>query len=217
MVRKAMAAVLVYNTPELVGRVRRRYPDMVIVDNGSDPPIRGAHVRIAENLLFSGGWNYAAHALSGACEYLWMLNSDVSGARPETADRMLARVAGPCDVVSPTFAGCPHPHMRGRGREVVRVRWVDWVAPLVRLAWFLEGGGFDEGLPGYGADIDLCYRRGGYLYVDPRERLRHLWGATVRKTGDRRIHQTREARQYLVEKHGDDVTRFAVSFFGGRR
>ena len=53
----AVAFTLVYNTPDLADAMRAMLPDVRIVDNGSDPPIKDAWLRIPCNRLFSGGWN----------------------------------------------------------------------------------------------------------------------------------------------------------------
>ena len=212
--KDAMAAVLVYQTQDLADVMREQLPNIIVVDNGSRPSIKRADICLSKNLFFSGGWNAVMRELRGAARAIWMLNSDVSN----VSEEMLATLygcLGPNQAITPVMTSSGHGHMRRRQRAVLTYHdWIDWVAPLVDLEWFNKEGSFDENLPGYGADIDLCYRTRGRFIIHNRQCIIHGWGETVKRTGDETIHQYQESRAYLIEKHGDLIKKFAPSYYG---
>ena len=199
---KVIATTLVYNTPDLADAMRAQLPEIVVVDNGSTPPIAGAQVWIPENRMFSGGWNAAMDALAmQGAEYVWQLNSDVQGVSPD----MLADLAQTAQrhalaVVTPAF-NSPHGLFHSRGVGWRQVPWVDWTCPLVSLEAWRRVGGFDAQLVGYFADVDWCARAralGYALGVADWLVVQHLGSVTALRTG----HVWDADDSYLVRKWG---------------
>lgn len=217
----AIAATLVFSTPDLAEAMCRQIPDIVVVDNGSHPPIDGAEVRTTTNQMFTGGWNYlmrfaaedllddtqaVRNADTWSPDYIWMLNSDVEGVSPDMM-RSLAQAAwgGSYAVLTPAFNSphsvfAPNPDlvMLRRPRPVA---WVDWTCPMVSLDAWRDVGGFDERLPGYFADIDWCYRAAqkGYRFgVCDWLQVKHLGSVTAQRVG----HVWNADDSYLRSKWG---------------
>lgn len=185
-----VAATLVYNTPALADAMRAQLPDVWIIDNGSEPSIEGSQISIASNRYFSGGWSDAMTDLRimGA-EWVWMLNSDVTGVSPAMLAGLVEIAQAWYDVhglavLTPAF-NSPHDlfwHHEGETRAVRPVPWVDWCCPLVSVAAWERVGGFDERFAGYGADLDWCWRarQHGYMFgVSDRWQVVHQGGATA--------------------------------------
>ena len=214
MSEKVLAATLIRDTPDLAEAMRRQLPGIALVDNGSREPVEGAWLRLEANRYFSGGWNAAMEeAFRRGVEWVWMLNSDVAGASPAMLAELLDLAQRTeAVVVSPRIDPSPK-HAQMRSVMVAAAPWVDWVAPLVHVDWFLANGGFDEDLPGWGCDIDLCFRAMGLKVVDGRNCLKHLWGATVKRTGDRVMYGLEHARIHLMAKHGPAIVRFAPTLY----
>ena len=208
------ALTLVRDTPDLIEAMRRQLPAVGVVDNGSLTPVPGAWLQLKDNRYFSGGWNAAMRELGWqwGVEWAWMLNSDVCGASPAMlADLLREAERTGAMVASPRIEPCRHRQMQVT--ETIETPWIDWVGPLVNVRWFNEVGGFDEQLPGWGADIDLCYRAAGKKLVAGRLVLGHAWGTTARRLEDVTMYRLAEAREYLLKKHGLAIRDFAPSFW----
>jgi GT2 family glycosyltransferase len=82
--------------------------------------------------------------------------------------------------------------------------------------WFIANGGLDEQLPGWGSDIDLCFRTDRDLkIVAGHLRVHHPYGTTSKRLGDDRMYQIEMTRHYLLHKHGEAIRRFAPKYIGG--
>jgi len=215
---KAVALVLVRGTPDLVVAMRRELPGVLVVDNGSVPPLDGPWFRIETNRYFSGGWNAALKHLAATMpevRWAWLLNSDVSRVSEAMLDA-LVEMAGARGLVmvSPRVPSSPHGQMWSTlTRET---DYIDMTAPLVDVQWYLRAGGLDERLPGWGADLDLCYR----TRQDRKAIFGEAWvehprgtGTTSRRLNDAAMYRMVETRTYLVAKHGEAVRGFLPGYF----
>jgi GT2 family glycosyltransferase len=210
MATSALAAFLVYNTPELMhSMVDQLGYSCCIIDNGSKPPVpfRETMMRITfgENEGFTAGWNKAMRLFQGLeYKYVWMLNSDVQGVSPDMMAKLVQIMEWSHDgllAVSPAY-NSPHQHMHAYGDTVKPVDWLDWAGPLVNVNLFLELGGFDEDFTGYGCDLDLCKRaqaRGLHLAVDQSLQFTHLGGLSEDTNGHRSVEKM---NQLLAKKYG---------------
>lgn len=172
---------------KLVDALRRQIPEIVIIDNGSRIPIEDA-IRLDANYYFSGGWNRAMRILREryACDYVWMLNSDVTGVHPAMFASIVEKMERiGCGVMTPAF-NSPHQHMHKHFGEIRQVRWVDWTCPVVAWRAWEKVGDFDESMPGYGADLDWCRRAremGITMFVDESFMVNHIGGVTAKTYG----------------------------------
>jgi len=179
-------AALCYGN-ELVDALRLQIPEIVIIDNGSPTPIEGA-IRLDANYYFSGGWNRAMRILRERynCDYVWMLNSDVTGIHPAMFSSIVEKMKRcGCGVMTPAF-NSPHQHMHKISGTVRSVRWVDWACPVVAWWAWEKVGDFDESMPGYGADLDWCRRAREMritMFVDESFMVNHIGGATSQAYG----------------------------------
>jgi GT2 family glycosyltransferase len=206
-----VAMVLVRDTPDLVEAMLSHIP-AIVVDNGSVVPLARGNIRIQRNRYFAGGWN-AAMNIAAECghEWAWMLNSDVDGVSLAMLDALACEAAASGVVaISPIIEPCKHRHMQ---QATPSAKWIDWVAPVVNVQWFRNSGGFDEHLPGWGADIDLCFRAEGIKAVSGNHRIRHAWGVTAKRLNDTAMYRLAESREYLLAKHGPAIMDFAPEFW----
>jgi len=214
--REAVALTLVRDTPDLAAAMRRQLPDVLVVDNGSREAIADAWLRLEENVYFSGGWNRALEHLAKMrpeVAWAWLLNSDVSWASDTMLRELVAAaVANRLVMVSPRVPSSPYAAMHAAGyRETA---YVDMVAPLVHVGWYLAAGGLDEALKGWGADIDLCYRtRGDKKAVLGTLVLAHPCETTSKRLGDTAMHHLLDSREYLLRKHGPGVREILPAYF----
>jgi len=211
---KVLALTLVRDTPELVDTMLTQLPDVKIVDNGSKTPVAKAWLRLPENKYFSGGWNMAAAKAYNECyEWVWLLNSDVSGFPNNCLDRLLC-VAETFQAVmlSPAIKGYQYSSMKPEGDPMTL--YIDCVAPLINLEWFFDNAGFDEKLLGHGADLDLCYRTQDDIKIVARNLvINHEWCATANKLGDFAMYEDKWVDEYLRYKHGKRIVEFCQRFY----
>lgn len=180
-------ATLVHNTPDLADAMQLQLPGVIVVDNGSEPSLLGAHIWLPRNRGFAGGWNDAMVGLyQMGAGWVWMLNSDVSGASPDMMRAMAdAAKAGGYDVVTPAF-NSPHAVFHSHFRGLRSVSWIDWCCPLVSMAAWIAVGPFDERSTGYFADVDWCHRArmlGMRFAVSDACQVTHAGGETARRMG----------------------------------
>ena len=89
---------------------------------------------------------------------------------------------------------------QGQRDQVRDVFFVNTAGMLVRRTALLAAGGFDERMPAFGDDLDLCWRMrllGGRVLVVPTARVRHFAGASLRSRRTRHLSFPR----YLRERH----------------
>jgi len=151
-------------------------PDqLVIVDDGSDPPLPFATVRLDEHQGFCGASN--AGLAEVETEYVLFLNNDVIAVRESWLDEIRAMLAPDCLVGPLRFDA--HGDVDG-----VKYPYVDgWCAALL-TSKAREIGGWDERYdkvgPAYFSDnaFSLQARLHGLKLREVRPGLRHLTGTT---------------------------------------
>jgi GT2 family glycosyltransferase len=178
-----MIATLIYNTPELVEKLRAQIPDIFIIDAGSTIPIPGANLRYDENRYWVGNWDRFLRSTNA--NYVWMLNSDVEGISKRMFDSLFSEMWDEdLFMITPSF-NSPHSIFHKQTSYLTReVNWIDMTCPIINVNMYKKLGGFDLQFKGYFADVDLCYRArlAGYLMaVDDMERVNHIGSYTVQK------------------------------------
>jgi len=89
---------------------------------------------------------------------------------------------------------------QGQHDQVRETFFVSTAGMLIRRATLLQVGGFDERMPAFRDDLDLCWRthlHGGRVLVVPGARVRHFAAAASRARKDRAVSHP----QYLTERH----------------
>jgi GT2 family glycosyltransferase len=89
---------------------------------------------------------------------------------------------------------------QGQHDQVRDVFFVNTAGMLVRRGALLNIGGFDERMPAFRDDLDLCWRThltGGRVLVVPQARVRHFAAAASRSRRTRAVNHPR----YLIERH----------------
>ena len=178
-----MIATLIYNTPELVEKLRAQIPDIFIIDAGSTIPIQGANLRYDENRYWVGNWDRFLRSTNA--DYVWMLNSDVEGVSKTMFDSLFSEMWDEdLFMITPSF-NSPHSIFHKQTSYLTReVNWVDMTCPIINVDMYKKLGGFDLQFKGYFADVDLCYRArlaGLRMAVDDFEKVNHLGSYTVQK------------------------------------
>ena len=164
-------------TQECIGAVRDNTQDyeIVIVDNGSTPPIIGATIRNESNLGFPVAVNQGIRAAKG--EVIFLLNNDVI-VTPGWASMILKHLEK-ADIVAPMSNYCAGmqrivlPVYRNRAeldttaKEFMlknpllthEVNWIIGFCMVFRKSLYDKLGPFDESLwPCSGEEIDFCLR-----------------------------------------------------------
>lgn len=219
----ASIAVLSFNQPYLVKEMHRQLGShIVIIDNGSNPPIVDADVFVPENRYFSGGWNYAMPFLEG--EWVAMLNDDITGiSLPMIYDLIDTAERSGYAAISPAF-NSPHAHMQPQGTGLRPVASIDWVAAIIRKDAWNAVGGFNEAFKGYGSDLELSFKlmkKGCRLAVDDRHVIHHIGGAAAVAGGTQHIQGNVTAmneafqREYGASDWIDFTNRFLLEVFNG--
>jgi GT2 family glycosyltransferase len=89
---------------------------------------------------------------------------------------------------------------QGQHDQIRDVFFVSTAGMLVRRGALLNVGGFDERMPAFRDDLDLCWRThltGGRVLVVPQARVRHFAAAASRSRRTRAVNHPR----YLMERH----------------
>jgi GT2 family glycosyltransferase len=89
---------------------------------------------------------------------------------------------------------------QGQHDQVREAFFVSSAGMMIRRGALLQVGGFDERMPAFRDDLDLCWRmhlHGGRVLVVPSARVRHFAAATSRARKDRAVSHPR----YLTERH----------------
>jgi GT2 family glycosyltransferase len=197
-----MIASLVYNTQELIPILQDQIPDIFLIDAGSSEPIQGCHIRYETNLFWVGNWDRFLRSTNS--QYVWMLNSDITGATVEMYNVLLHyAISTDAFIITPAF-NSPHKVFNSIGNTIRSSNWVDMAAPLINVKMYKQLGGFDLSFKGYFADIDLCYRANQEkmkMYIDDTLYVNHLGGYTVIK--EAKHEQANMAdNDLLIKKHG---------------
>lgn len=169
--------------------------EVVVVDNGSDPPIKGATVRNDVNEGFARACNQGAKAATG--DLLVFLNNDTI-CRPGWLDAMVARWSGDDVVVGAHLlypdGATQHSGVffRRRGSDLEafnrtqpapagEVPAVTGACLLISAARFDELGGFDESYRNAYEDVDLLLKHrqsGGRVWFEASAEVVHLESRT---------------------------------------
>jgi GT2 family glycosyltransferase len=157
-----------------VDPVLREGDELIIVDNGSDPPLDFATIHADSNLGFCGGCNLGLrHATTDAVAFV---NNDIQLVRSGWLEE-IREALEPGVLVGPLRSGA-HADLDGH-----RLLYIDgWCLAGMRED-LLALGGFDETLaePAYYSDNLLCLeaRAAGMTLREVRPGLRHLENVTA--------------------------------------
>jgi hypothetical protein len=206
-----MIATLIYNTPELVEKLRAQIPDIFIIDAGSTIPIPGANLRYEDNRYWVGNWDRFLKSIDA--EYVWMLNSDVEGVSKTMFDSLFSEMWDEdLFMITPSF-NSPHSIFHKQTSYLTReVNWVDMTCPIINVDMYKKLGGFDLQFKGYFADVDLCYRArlaGLRMAVDDFEKVNHLGSYTVQKE-DKWEQANASDNELIVKKWGKNWTELCL-------
>jgi GT2 family glycosyltransferase len=162
---------------------------------------------------------------SAGMEWVWLLHDD-SAPEPDALERLLAEASSrpSAAVLGPKLLSWSNPNRlsevgwavdrtgravspvdedeidQGQHDQVRETFFVSTAGMLIRRGALLQVGGFDERMPAFRDDLDLCWRvhlHGGRVLVVPAARVRHFAAATSRARKDRAVNHPR----YLTERH----------------
>jgi GT2 family glycosyltransferase len=158
-------------------------------------------------------------------DWLWLLHDDCAP-EPEALERLLAEAESrpSASVLGPKLVSWTNPDRlseigfsidrtgravspieddeidQGQHDQIRDVFFVNTAGMLVRRGALLNVGGFDERMPAFRDDLDLCWRThltGGRVLVVPQARVRHFAAASTRSRRTRAVGHPR----YLIERH----------------
>jgi hypothetical protein len=197
-----MIASLIYNTPELVESLKKQVDTIFIIDAGSTEKIEGSHIKYEDNRFWVGNWDRFLRSTNA--EWVWMLNSDITGASIEMYETLLYYANSTnAFMITPSF-NSPHNLFHSKSNTIREVSWVDMAAPLINVKKYKQIGGFDLAFKGYFADIDLCHRakqEGFKMFVDDTLQLTHIGGYTVQKEA-KHEQASMDDNLILINKYG---------------
>lgn len=219
-------AAMTYNQPELINTLAEELsPYLLVVDNGSTPPIAppsryAYHVlRVPENRYFAGGWNYAMNFIQA--KWVVMLNDDIIGITLEMIDDLIESAeVHDYAVISPAF-NSPHDSSQPHGIGLHRVHSIDWVAPIIRKdAWDAVGGFNAEAFSGWGSELDIAYRlkqQGYRMAIDDRHIIHHIGGVAAWNGGTTHIqNNVAKMNESFKRLYGiNDWAQFVQQFLSG--
>jgi GT2 family glycosyltransferase len=169
-------------------------------------------------------------------EWVWLLHDD-SAPEPEALERLLAEAESRpgAHILGPKLVSWANPDRlqevgwsvdrtgravspidddeidQGQHDQVRETFFVNTAGMLARRSALLQVGGFDERMPAFRDDLDLCWRvhlQGGRVLVVPGARVRHFAAAASRARKSRAVNHPR----YLSERHTMAALLKAVSF-----
>jgi GT2 family glycosyltransferase len=158
-------------------------------------------------------------------DWLWLLHDDCAP-EPEALERLLAEAESrpSASILGPKLVSWTNPDRlqeigfsidrtgravspieddeidQGQHDQIQDVFFVNTAGMLVRRGALLNVGGFDERMPAFRDDLDLCWRThltGGRVLVVPQARVRHFAAAASRSRKTRAVGHPR----YLIERH----------------
>jgi GT2 family glycosyltransferase len=158
-------------------------------------------------------------------DWLWLLHDDCAP-EPEALEQLLAEAESrpSASVLGPKLVSWANPDRlseigfsvdrtgravspieddeidQGQHDQIRDVFFVNTAGMLVRRGALLNVGGFDERMPAFRDDLDLCWRThlsGGRVLVVPQARVRHFAAAASRSRRTRAVGHPR----YLMERH----------------
>jgi GT2 family glycosyltransferase len=158
-------------------------------------------------------------------DWLWLLHDDCAP-EPEALERLLAEAESrpSASILGPKLVSWTNPDRlseigfsidrtgravspieddeidQGQHDQIRDVFFLNTAGMLVRRGALLNVGGFDERMPAFRDDLDLCWRThlgGGRVLVVPQARVRHFAAAASRSRRTRAVGHPR----YLIERH----------------
>jgi GT2 family glycosyltransferase len=158
-------------------------------------------------------------------DWVWLLHDDAAP-EPEALERLLAEAESrpSASILGPKLVSWTNPERlqevgfsvdrtgravspieddeidQGQHDQVRDVFFLNTAGMLVRRGALLNVGGFDERMPAFRDDLDLCWRThltGGRVLVVPQARVRHFAAAASRSRRTRAVSHPR----YLIERH----------------
>ena len=158
-------------------------------------------------------------------DWLWLLHDDCAP-EPEALERLMAEAESrpSASILGPKLVSWTNPDRlqeigfsidrtgravsqieddeidQGQHDQIRDVFFVNTAGMLVRRGALLNVGGFDERMPAFRDDLDLCWRThltGGRVLVVPQSRVRHFAAASSRSRRTRAVGHPR----YLIERH----------------
>jgi GT2 family glycosyltransferase len=158
-------------------------------------------------------------------DWLWLLHDDCAP-EPEALERLLAEAESrpSASILGPKLVSWTNPDRlseigfsvdrtgravspieddeidQGQHDQIRDMFFVNTAGMLVRRGALLNVGGFDERMPAFRDDLDLCWRThlsGGRVLVVPQARVRHFAAAASRSRRTRAVGHPR----YLIERH----------------
>jgi GT2 family glycosyltransferase len=158
-------------------------------------------------------------------DWLWLLHDDCAP-EPEALEALLAEAESrpSASILGPKLVSWTNPDRlaeigfsidrtgravspieddeidQGQHDQIRDVFFVNTAGMLVRRGALLSVGGFDERMPAFRDDLDLCWRThlsGGRVLVVPQARVRHFAAAASRSRRTRAVGHPR----YLIERH----------------
>jgi GT2 family glycosyltransferase len=158
-------------------------------------------------------------------DWLWLLHDDCAP-EPEALEALLAEAESrpSASILGPKLVSWTNPDRlaeigfsidrtgravspieddeidQGQHDQIQDVFFVNTAGMLVRRGALLSVGGFDERMPAFRDDLDLCWRThlsGGRVLVVPQARVRHFAAAASRSRRTRAVGHPR----YLIERH----------------
>ena len=158
-------------------------------------------------------------------EWVWLLHDD-SAPEPEALEQLLAEAGSRpgAHILGPKLVSWTNPDRlqevgwsvdrtgravspieddeidQGQHDQVRETFFVNTAGMLLRRTTLLQVGGFDERMPAFRDDLDLCWRthlHGGRVMVVPSARVRHFSAASSRARKGRAVSHQR----YLSERH----------------
>ena len=197
-----MIASLIYNTEELIPILQDQIADIFLIDAGSSKPIKECHIRYETNLFWVGNWDRFLRSTNA--QYVWMLNSDITGASIEMYNTLLHyAISTDAFMITPSF-NSPHKVFHSIGDKMRLCNWIDMAAPLINVKKYKQLGGFDLNFRGYFADIDLCFRARQEkmkMYIDDTQSVNHLGGYTTIKEA-KHEQANLDDNSILIKKYG---------------
>jgi hypothetical protein len=163
---KIAKMVLAYNNFDLVRHVQEIFPDVIVVDNGSDTKYSDYCMRFDSNLGFTKGWNEAIKRVHDDYDAFMLMNSDIDTG-PDMFDRIkwVLENRPRLGMVSP-YSNSPHRIMHKSSSASLRyVPFVELVCPTITKEAIDKVGYLDESFSlGWGTDLDYGWRvrRGGF-------------------------------------------------------
>jgi GT2 family glycosyltransferase len=158
-------------------------------------------------------------------DWVWLLHDDCAP-EPEALERLLAEAESrpSASILGPKLVSWTSPDRlqevgfavdrtgqavspieddeidQGQHDQVRDVFFVNSAGMLMRRGALLQVGGFDERMPAFRDDLDLCWRThltGGRVLMVPQARVRHFAAAASRSRRTRAVNHPR----YLIERH----------------